>query len=220
MARIRSIKPEFPQSESMGRVSRDARLTFVLLWTIADDSGRLRGNSRMLASLLFPYDGDAPKQIDKWLAELERENCIVRYKVNGDHYMEICKWLLHQRIDKPTPSKIIAFANIREDSGSIRESSCLDGIGKEGIGEERKVPEEAPRRFAKPTISEVATFCKERANGIDAEAFLAYYESNGWRVGANPMKSWKSAIVTWEKNKNGSAGKQRPKVVEGIPDDA
>ena len=59
MARIRTIKPEFPQSESMGRVSRDARLCFVMLWTIADDSGRLRGNSRMLASLLFPYDDDA-----------------------------------------------------------------------------------------------------------------------------------------------------------------
>jgi hypothetical protein len=59
MARIRTIKPEFPQSESMGRISRDARLLFVQLWCICDDHGRTRAASRMLASLLFPYDDDA-----------------------------------------------------------------------------------------------------------------------------------------------------------------
>lgn len=126
MPRIRTIKPEFPHSESMGRVSRDARLTFVLLWTVADDSGRLRGNSRMLASLLFPYDDDAPNRIDAWLSELEQENCIVRYKVEGDSYIEIRNWLEHQKIDKPSPSKIPPFANVLEDSANAREHSSLD----------------------------------------------------------------------------------------------
>lgn len=50
MGRIRTIKPEFPHSESMGRVSRDARLTFILLWTLSDDLGRLRGSSRAFCS--------------------------------------------------------------------------------------------------------------------------------------------------------------------------
>src|SRR4051812_35993475 len=99
MARIRSIKPEFPQSESMGRVSRDSRLLFIELWTLADDSGRLRGNSRMLASLLFPYDNDAPELIDGWLGELDHEDCIRRYKIGGDSYLQICNWLIHQKID-------------------------------------------------------------------------------------------------------------------------
>lgn len=31
----------------------------------------------------------------------------------------------------------------------------------------------------------------------EAERFHAYYESNGWRVGKNPMKNWKAAMVTW-----------------------
>jgi len=138
MARIRTIKPEFPQSESMGRISRDARLCFVQLWTIADDSGRLRGASRMLASLLFPYDDDAPGLIDGWLTELEREECIHRYKSDGQHYIEICNWLSHQKIDKPSESKIPSFANIREDSPRIREHSTLDQGMDQGMdqGEE------------------------------------------------------------------------------------
>lgn len=105
MARIRTIKPEFPQSESMGRVSREARLCFIMLWTIADDSGRLRGNQKMLASLLFPYDDDAPIMMSGWLNELEDEECIVQYKAEGQSYIEVINWNEHQKIDKPTPSK-------------------------------------------------------------------------------------------------------------------
>ena len=123
MARIRTIKPEFPQSESMGAVSRDARLLFIMLFTLADDEGRLRGNSRMLASLLFPYDTDAPKLIDKWVAELINQRCIIRYQIEDATYVQICKWLNHQKIDKPSRSKIpppdddsIGFSNVREDS--------------------------------------------------------------------------------------------------------
>ena len=135
MARIRTIKPEFPQSESMGRVSRDARLLFIELWTICDDSGRTRAASRMLASLLFPYDNDAPGLIDGWLEELEREDCIVRYQVDGCTYLQVRKWLSHQKIDKPSPSKIAEFdessrilANPRERSSEDQGSRIKDHL--------------------------------------------------------------------------------------------
>ncbi len=135
MPRIRTLKPEFPQSESMGRVSRDARLTFIQLWTLADDEGRLRGNSRMLASLLFPYDDDAPGLIDGWLSELERERCIQRYVVEGDAYLQVTNWGLHQRIDRPTPSKIPKFDERSRMLAKPREDSALDhgrDHGREG----------------------------------------------------------------------------------------
>lgn len=57
--------------------------------------------------------------------------------------------------------------------------------------------------WQKPTIDEVAIYCKARDNGIDPESFWHWYESNGWMVGSNPMVSWKSAIVTWEKRNRG-----------------
>lgn len=126
MARIRTIKPEFPQSESMGRVSRDARLCFIQLWTLADDEGRLRGNSRMLASLLFPYDDDAKDLIDDWLGELEQEGCIVRYKIGGDSYIQIANWLIHQKIDKPSKSKIPPFDESSRILSNPRELSSED----------------------------------------------------------------------------------------------
>ena len=126
MARIRTIKPEFPHSESMGMVSRDARLLFIMLWTLADDEGRLRGNSRMLASLLFPYDGDAPKLIEGWLAELEAQSCVVRYLVEANTYLQICNWLNHQKIDRPSKSKIPPFDEASRILANNRESSSGD----------------------------------------------------------------------------------------------
>lgn len=125
MARIRTIKPEFPQSESMGRVSREARLLFIQLWTVADDFGRLRGNSRMLASLLYPYDDDAPKLIDAWIDELVGEECVAVYEMDGNTYMQILKWEQHQRVDKPTQSRLPEysreFARCRESSSRTKD---------------------------------------------------------------------------------------------------
>jgi hypothetical protein len=201
MARIRTIKPEFPHSESMGRISRDARLCFIMLWTIADDSGRLRGNSRMLASLLYPYDSDAGKLIDKWLSELEEEKCIDRYIVDRQSYIQIHNWLCHQKIDKPSQSKIPAFANPLEYSANPLESSSEEWNGMDlRNGMDHSDSGESPKKqsFKKPTIEEVDAYCRERGNQVNAQKWIDHYESKGWKIGKNPMKDWKAAVRTWE----------------------
>jgi len=42
-------------------------------------------------------------------------------------------------------------------------------------------------------------FYRHANNNVDAEAFIAFYESKGWMIGKNKMKDWKQAIITWEK---------------------
>ena len=58
------------------------------------------------------------------------------------------------------------------------------------------------KRFVKPTIEEIRAYVFEKGYTFDAEAFFAFYESNGWKVGRNPMKNWKMACTTWAKNRN------------------
>lgn len=170
MARIRSIKPEFPQSETMGRVSRDARLLFIQLWTIADDSGRSRGNSRVLASLLYPYDDDARDLLPRWLDELEDVGAIRRYLVDGDTYLEIRNWLKHQKIDKPSGPK---FPGFDDGSPRPREPSAgdmdMEGKGREGIKEGI-----GPSLSAAPTAPDVP----RGTVGQDIEAFAADLGTN------------------------------------------
>ena len=76
-----------------------------------------------------------------------------------------------------------------------------DSIGKDSIDKDIEKENNKKKKFEKPTIAEVDAYCKERNNGIDAEAFVAFYESKGWLIGKNPMKNWKSAVITWEKSR-------------------
>ena len=56
------------------------------------------------------------------------------------------------------------------------------------------------KRFVKPTLNDLEHYCIERNNKVDIQKFFNYYESNGWKVGKNPMKDWRAAVRTWEKN--------------------
>jgi len=56
------------------------------------------------------------------------------------------------------------------------------------------------KRFEKPSLADVQAYCAERGNSVDAQKFVDYYESNGWRVGKNAMKDWRAAVRTWERN--------------------
>jgi hypothetical protein len=58
---------------------------------------------------------------------------------------------------------------------------------------------EKPSRFSPPSVEEVRAYCQERGNKVDPEAFVAFYESKGWKIGNTPMKSWKASVITWEK---------------------
>jgi hypothetical protein len=52
-----------------------------------------------------------------------------------------------------------------------------------------------------PTLEEVQNLFKERNYPqSEAEKFFNYYQSNGWRVGKNPMKDWAAAATNWSKN--------------------
>lgn len=58
------------------------------------------------------------------------------------------------------------------------------------------------RRFVAPTLQEVENYIVEKGYHVNAARFVSYYESIGWMVGKNKMKSWKQAVVTWELKDN------------------
>ena len=76
----------------------------------------------------------------------------------------------------------------------------LEDNPKEYIEEVKQVKKS--KRFVKPTIDEVDSYCIERQNKVDGVKFINFYESNGWKVGKNPMKDWRACIRSWESNSN------------------
>jgi hypothetical protein len=68
------------------------------------------------------------------------------------------------------------------------------------LGEKKKVNPPV-LRFVKPTLEELKlAMAKAGCPETEAQAFLNYYDSNGWKVGRNPMRSWAGAVGNWAKN--------------------
>jgi len=94
--------------------------------------------------------------------------------------------LSHENVTAVTES-VTNSNESKSKSKSKRQSKSKESI-------ERKTPS-----FTIPTVEEVRAYCQERGNSIDPEAFVAFYDSKGWKVGREPMRNWKSAVITWEK---------------------
>lgn len=90
--------------------------------------------------------------------------------------------------------------NYPESNKSFYNKSSLDNKGDKPPA----LPQvsKKSKRFAKPTLDEVQTYCQERQNNVDPESFVDFYESKGWKVGNQPMKDWKAAVRTWERRDN------------------
>lgn len=107
MARKRMIDPNFWTDEKLGTCEPLARMTFMGLISQADDAGRLNGHPALIKSQVFPYDYDiTPDQVNKWLDQLEQKGLIRRYEVDGQSYIYIPKFLKHQKINRPSDSKL------------------------------------------------------------------------------------------------------------------
>ena len=103
---------------------------------------------------------------------------------------------------------------VKTDIGPVREQSVVKEEAakaeepaqqvtvvahKEGESVRARAP-----RFAKPSIQELAEYIELKGYTFSASDFFDYYESVGWVVGRTrkPMKSWKAACSTFQKNEN------------------
>lgn len=133
----------------------------------------------------------SPSLISNWVKALEKENLIVvDYSKNGKEITKrIIKIIGTQNIDDPIQNIEEGYSKyLKENNTSINNTSIKKEIYKE-------------KKFIKPTLEEVKDYCLERSNNVNAEQFIDFYESNGWKVGRNSMKDWKAAVRTWERNK-------------------
>lgn len=65
---------------------------------------------------------------------------------------------------------------------------------------DKELKEQKQKRFSPPTLEEVDSYIQSRSSKVNAIKFWNHYESNGWLVGKNRMKSWKAAVAKWEQD--------------------
>lgn len=121
MPRIRSIKPEFWQDQKLARQPSDVRLTFICLWSMADDEGRIEADAESVQHFGFPREDS--RKVARALDTLADLGRILRYEVDGTKYISVIHFNKHQKIDKPSASKLPAPPRVTADSPKPREGS-------------------------------------------------------------------------------------------------
>lgn len=108
MARIRTVKPDLFINERVAACSVTAVVTYVGLFTQADDHGRHRDNAAIIAGVLWPLRAEhTPVHVEDDLQQLADAGLVCRYTgCDGKRYLHITGWFEHQKIDKPSQSRL------------------------------------------------------------------------------------------------------------------
>ena len=107
MARIRTVKPTFWGDDKVAQLSREARLLFLGLISMADDEGRFLASHQAIAGFVFPNDLDiTAKKLAMWLDELTSLGMVQIYNGGRGRYGAIPKWRTHQRINRAQSSSL------------------------------------------------------------------------------------------------------------------
>nr|DAF90438.1 MAG TPA: replisome organizer [Myoviridae sp. ctdyF5] len=141
MARIRTVKPEFWTDEKVVECTIPARLLFIGLFNFANDLGCMERSHKRIKMQVFPAD---LIDCEPLIAELIAHGLLTEYSVNGQEYLYIKGFAKHQKINRPSATKIPAPALLTENSSgngsqfsddSVSPQGCLtDGKGREGKG--------------------------------------------------------------------------------------
>jgi len=108
VARIRSDKPEAYQSETLAEISLAAERTFKGMATIADDRGRLADKPAQINGELWSMRGHHERgDLEAELVEMVGVGLVCRYVgCDGKRYLHMTSWDQHQKIDRPSKSRI------------------------------------------------------------------------------------------------------------------
>ena len=177
-------------STELGIQSKNEMLLYALIYSYSDGGSAFYGSTEYLAKRL----GSSKSRIIKVLNEMVSKGLIIK-KTSGKfnfyvtNYNYVCN-TDEQKVSVQPP----------EQCQIDTESSVITTLNKinNNINDTISV-----KRFVKPNVEEIEHYCKERNNSVDAQQFFDYYESKGWKIGKSPMKDWKAAVRTWEKNDYG-----------------
>lgn len=144
MARIRTVKPEFWTDEKVVECTIPARLLFIGLFNFANDLGCMERSPKRIKMQVFPAD---LIDCEPLIAELITHGLLTEYSVNGQEYLYIKGFAKHQKINRPSATKIPAPVLLTENSGGngnqfsddsvSAQGGVTDGKGREGKGREK-----------------------------------------------------------------------------------
>ena len=176
----------------LGASEDDSKLLIVKRFVLPFDSGIIVIKHWRMHNLLRKDRYKPSEYIEEKSLLNIKENGAYTFDSNQGIPLMTTKW-------QPNDNQMAPQYSLGKDS--------IDKISIEESNSDEQVTIPSSKKFIPPTIEEVKSYCEERQNGIDAENFIAFYSSKGWKVGNQSMKDWKSAVITWEKREKKASKK-------------
>ena len=205
MAQKRMFDKRVVESDKFTDLPNSSKALYFMAGMSADDKGFFQ--PRRLQKMCGFTDDDFKILIAKGffiafesgvmvVTDWNKNNWLDSRRITETEYVDELKLLklINERYELLSPGESVAKPMLSQNS-----------IDKNSIDKNRIVKEEIykeEKRFKTPTFEQVAEYCKERNNKVDAQRFIDFYESKGWMIGKSKMKDWKACVRTWEKEDN------------------
>lgn len=226
MAERRMFTKKITESDAFLDMPMSTQCLYFHLNMTADDDGFVN-NPKRIQRLIGANDDDLKLLIAKNFVLIFESGVIVIKHWKMHNYIQSDRYKPTDYADEKSmlymkPNKSYTLDENTMYTKCIQNVSVgKDRLGKDSIDKykEKEISKDISKKknFVPPSVEEVREYCQSVGSKVDAEAFVAFYDSKNWYVGKNKMSSWKSAIVTWEK-RNGLTRIKPTEVIE-VEDD-
>ena len=193
------------------------RIVFAYLWLRMNASQNIirRGNQivqrgQILSNLrdLARHWDVTDRTVRNYLSSLCIDGIITYQSTHKFTLITLCNYDNCERdfnVEYANNTTSITTDNTSKDTQSIpriynnKEIKNKEDIIKSADAQNPKKPAQKSNViFKKPTVEEIKAYATEKGRpDFDANMFYNYYESNGWKVGRNPMKKWQNTVAMW-----------------------
>ena len=147
-----------------------------------------RGSLATSMASLAEQTGMEVHTVRKWLKRFEEDGQITRKTTNRFTIINITNYRAFQDIPEEWYSK--------QRSEQNGEQSSNNRTKKQSNKETKK---QLSLR-ARPEREEVQDYISKKNLSVNAEDFMLYYDENGWTGSdGEPLRNWKSALLSWSK---------------------
>jgi len=210
MAERRMFAKTIVLSDAFLDMPLGARCLYMTLSMLADDDGFINSPKSIIRQCGASEDDLKVLIAKKFIIPFDSGVIVIKHwRINNYLQSDRCKPTVYQ--EELAQLEIDGQNNYHIKNSNVplytQYMYTQNSIGKNSIDKNNNSVAQisAPRtRFVKPTVEEVADYCKEKNLQVDAQRFVDYYDSNGWKVGRVAMKDWQATVRNW-------ARKDKPK---------
>jgi hypothetical protein len=211
------INKDISDSKGFSQLSPHAAVLFCMMIPHYSSHGKLNGTPEFIKGEVCPrIPYLTVRNIPDLLTEISERTSVKWFRHDGRMWIHSTNFLSeHQNLNKDRLGQDLlpTYSGLDPDLVTSEVEVEVEVEGEGIVTNSGLTPEQIPGqpivrvepkpagngRFTPPTVEQVREYCGARHNDVDPIKFHAHYSSNGWRVGKNPMKNWRAAIVTWER---------------------